>query len=129
MKILGPTFIGVVLLFIILVAICAPKDTSTPPSPTPAVTHYIQMAPEEAAQLDDRTVINVNSMMRVGGCDDLAGEAIIIKYVTYRQARPFHSRFNMGAWAVDVQNASRYLGWNTTAIQNLEDIWERSGCQ
>ena len=54
---------------------------------------------------------------------------LIAKFVRYKQARPFASRWNAGQWAVDIQNAAKYLGISGETVQALDIAWDRSGCK
>jgi hypothetical protein len=91
-------------------------------------SYYIQLSPNEASQLSDRTVINVNSILREIGASSQQDKLLIVKFCIYKQNRPFHSQFNP-AWTVDIMNAAKYLNIDTTTTQALDLAWNRSGCQ
>lgn len=103
------------------------SDTSVPS--TQQTKHYIQLPSSIESQLDDRTAMNINSILRETGFTNPNDVLLTIKFVRYKQARPFASRWNMGQWATDIENAAKYLGIRSETVQALDIAWDRSGCK
>ena len=106
------------------------KGSGSPPETTQAEPkRYVQLPAEVESRLDDRTAMNINSILREIGTTAPSEIELIAKFVRYKQARPFASRWNAGQWAVDIQNAAKYLGISGETVQALDIAWDRSGCK